>query len=205
MKKTFAVILALVLMLSASAAWAEETYDQALERVMAAKDKMDAVVIDELPYVIPYDSTTVTLEEINFYQQKFNHSYDLFVILKFSTENLDDDQAYWLQNDMCETLGGLSIYETCDANKLDFKPLTFLCSLRYTMQDHMIYFVYHSSKSTEARKSHSGGEVSFFFYNLTDGIQHYYFKTTIPDGLETPREKIRDKELRNYIYKWIDQ
>ena len=138
MKKTFAVILALVLILSASAALAEETYDQALERVMAAKDKTDAVVIDELPYVIPYDSTTVTLEEINFYQQKFNHSYDLFVILKFSTENLDDDQAYWLQKDMCETLGGLSIYETCDANKLDFKPLTFLCSLRYPVQDHMI-------------------------------------------------------------------
>lgn len=205
MKRVFALLVCCVLVLSASVAWAGETYDQALERVTAAKDQFNMVVMDKLPYVIPYDSTTITLEEINFYQQKIDHCYELFVVLKISTANLDEDQAYWLQNDLSKVPQGTSVYETCEENNLDFSLLSALGSLRYTRNDKKIYFVYKSSSSTKARKSHSGGEASFFFGGLTEGVMQYYFSTKIPEEMGTPEEEIKDEQFRNYIYEWLDK
>ena len=171
------------------------------------------VMIDEIPYSVPYNGKVITLESVEFYENCPNYSYNLFTVITLDVSNLSEAEIHWIR----ESDLSVKAYITSEANDYDFSSGVALGSILFTDTNKLI-FVQTSSFFKENRHSFGNSDISVsvvakqeetYQYTNAEGKTSNLHKTeeityrttiskTIPDAEEI------EMPLYDYVVKWLN-
>lgn len=162
------------------------------------------VMLDTLPYDVKYNDSSLSFLDVEFYENKVNHSHHLFILATLDVSNLDEDQLHWLRESDLEVYG----YITSESNDYNFKRTSYLGSLLYTDTKELV-FVLTSNFLEENRNSFAGSNISLII-DVTqeekteddwNKVESLHYSATVGESLPDP-DTISDP-LRGYIAEWL--
>lgn len=170
------------------------------------------VMIDEIPYSVPYNEKKVTLESVRFFENCPRYSYNLFVVITLDVSDLSEAEIHWLR----ESDLSVSTYITNEENGYDFSRASILGNLLLTDTNKLI-FVQTSSFFNENRHSFQNSDISVsvtvtqeetYQYKNSKGevsnqnrTEEITYRTTISEAIPDAEEI--EKPLYDYVADWL--
>ena len=169
-----------------------------------------------LPYDIPYNNKSISLDDVSFYQLYLtnDYSYTLYAIATIDVSSLGEDEIYWLRKSDISVRS----YLTCEENDYDFDSMSYLGSLLVDSAGTLCYVFLTMSLSKENRYSFGGSEVGVSI-DVTQEEEYEYtykgktyqkskqetltYKTAAED--ELPGVETIEEPLYSYIVKWLKE
>lgn len=170
------------------------------------------VMPEEIPFDLPYNGSTITLSDVQFYENCVGYSYTLFTIVTLDVSQLDEASLHWLRE------SDLDVHEyiTSEENDYDFDRASPLGSVLLTDSKELV-FVFISSMLKENRKSFAGSEISIVVEATQE--EKYEYKNSNNETVEANKtEEINystetggsinnaeyiKKPLYDYVSKWL--
>ena len=218
MKRIISMLLCIVILISMCACSGQDesisSYEDEDGNFIIESEGRRTVMPKEIPFDLPYNGNTITLSDVQFYENCVNYSYTLFTIVTLDVSQLDEASLHWL----CESDLDVDAYITNEENDYNFDRASFLGSAPLANSKKLV-FVFISSMLKDNRKSFAGSKISIavkaeqeetYEYvgsdrktknmNKTEEIQ---YSTTVGDSVEDA-EKIK-KPLYGYITRWLQE
>ena len=166
----------------------DNTSENFTENASKNTDTGDEVKAQNLPAKIKYNVDYITLESVEVYEMKLEHSYAVFIISKLNVCGLDENARYWLRNNDLD----YNIYITNSKNGYDYCSAVKLGNVFYTDTNQLVY-VHTSSFINDNRYPFTNSKFSISL----DITQEDTYKYVDSNGNTSERHKINSL---NYSY-----
>lgn len=126
MKKVILIlIITSILLTSCSPAVSKETQTVKDPNITYSDESGDSYDIKKLPFDMKYNGVNVQLLSVDLYQDKVEHSYNLYAVISLDISKITEDDLYWIdKNKEIEP----AIYITNKQNDIKFDSMQKLCT-----------------------------------------------------------------------------
>lgn len=162
-------------------------------------DRGTDVTYQNLPCKIQIDDKSITIESVDFYQDKAKHGYNLYAIMTVDTSKLTDDDIYWIDKDDV-----LDIRLNVDSEENNFES-EYLSTISYLDSSNKRYISYllmdesrYSFENADYDISVNATQKEKYMYNdsqLQKENSYYVFNIKVSNGLSIPSSKEIEPEM----------
>lgn len=176
MKKIICILFMILIIMPLFLACTDDA--QVMKIAEQNKKKSEASSKRSLPIDAAIYKTSLTIESVEFYQDKSDHGYYLYAILTLDISELDGDDIYWMDKD---NVLDFDLYITSEDNNYKQQSLTRLIYMddegkRYiffTLTEEPRYSLENASYSMNFSVKHENSYERDYYYvinqNLSDG------------------------------------